>query len=227
MTDSQPPEEVPLLQSKGLTVYRGDEPLFADIDLTLSTGEILQIEGSNGSGKTTLLRVLCALAYADEGDVFWRGKNLRQHRSEFYAETLYLGHKPGIKAELSAVENLRLYLSLGQTSGQAVIDDATIEQALEAVQLSGREDLPCGVLSAGQQRRVALARLILTSARLWILDEPLTALDLEGRNMVQRILENHVIAGGSLLYTTHQALPVPGLNTRSMTMGDASMQELS
>lgn len=222
MTDTQPP----LLQSKGLTVYRGDEPLFADIDLTLSAGEILQIEGSNGSGKTTLLRVLCALAEADEGEVFWRGKNLRKHRSEFYAETLYLGHKPGIKAELSALENLRLYLSLGQNSNATAIKDAALEQALDTVHLSGRGDLPCGVLSAGQQRRVALARLVLTSAKLWILDEPLTALDLEGRNTVQRILENHVVAGGSLLYTTHQALPVAGLNTRSMTMGVASVQEI-
>ena len=223
------PDSPPLLQGQGLTVYRGDDPLFADVDLTLAAGEILQIEGSNGSGKTTLLRILCGLADADEGTILWHGRSQRSQRAEFFADTLYLGHKPGIKAGLSAIENLRLYLKLGQPApGPAAKFDARliptdenqlINNALDAVRLSGRGELPCGVLSAGQQRRVALARLLLTSAGLWILDEPLTALDIDGRQIVQGMLQDHVHAGGSLIYTTHQALPVAGLTARCLTLG--------
>ena len=209
------PEAAALLQAKSLTVYRGDDALFADIGFSVAEGDWLQIEGGNGSGKTTLLRVLCGLANADEGEVLWQGTRIQSQRSEFHADLLYLGHKTGIKAELSACENLCLY----QHSNSSAGSETAIVEALGVLGLADRADLPCGVLSAGQQRRVALARLLLSPARLWILDEPLTALDVEGRDTVQGLLEKHVSAGGALVYTTHQALPINGIATRSLRLG--------
>lgn len=203
-----------MLVAKGITVYRGDEPLFENISLSLSAGEVLQIQGSNGSGKTTLLKVLCGLILADDGVISWHGKDIGRLRNLFREQTLYLGHKPGIKFELTPVENLRVFSAV--TDG--AVDEA-IERALGKMQLSHRMHLPCSVLSAGQRRRVALARLLLGDARLWVLDEPLTALDNDGREFVVHLIESHVQAGGSCLYTTHQALPWSGIVHRSLRLG--------
>jgi len=211
-----------LLEARDLCVFRGDEPLFDDISLTLFPGQLLQIEGSNGSGKTTLLRVLCALALADAGEVFWRGKKLAGQRASFFSEVLYLGHKSGIKAELTALENLAFYQQLSVSPSadqhQVAAHNITLTQALEAVNLADKAHLPCAVLSAGQQRRVALARLLLSPARVWILDEPLTALDVAGRTTVENVMMEHVKSGGSLIYTTHQALPFHGAQSDKLSL---------
>lgn len=190
-----------LLEATGLTVYRGDEPLFEDLEFTLVAGEIVRLEGSNGSGKTTLLRILCGLAEADEGSLLWQGQALPGCASELREQTLFLGHKPGISAELTPVENLQVLCSLGRPRS---LDD--IETALYEVQLEHRLDLPCRVLSAGQRRRVALARLVLSDSLVWILDEPLTALDADGRRWLENLLIEHARHGGSVIVTTHHAL---------------------
>jgi len=210
----------PLLEAKGITVFRGDEPLFADIDVTLLRGQLLQIEGSNGSGKTTLLRILCGLALADEGEILWYGKKLSRQRAAFFSQMLYLGHKAAIKPELTAIENLAFYqrLSLSTEPDSHDNDQSNLQTALRSVNLAAQAQLPCAVLSAGQQRRVALARLLLTPASLWILDEPLTALDVDGRETVQRVLSDHVTRGGSLIYTTHQAFPFAELPSISLSL---------
>ncbi len=213
VSEATSPQRTPLVEVRGLTVFRGDDALINQLDFSLYAGEMVRIAGSNGSGKTTLMRLLCGLALADEGEILWQGKRWRPQRSAIYAQTLYLGHKPGIKAELSAVENLRLSQRLS-----GLRDDAAINTALATVALGDRADLPCAVLSAGQQRRVALARLLLQPSTLWMLDEPLTALDAEGRNIVTNLIRQHVETGGALLYTTHHELDLPGIPSRSLMM---------
>lgn len=215
------PEAEPsvLLQAADLTVWRGDYPLFESVSLHIAAGEILQIEGNNGAGKTTLLKVLCGLVLADEGDVSWRGESCRRNATAFHLETLYLGHKPGLKQELSAIENLRslvgLRTVLADDSADAALD-VRILAALEYLQVAERAELPCNVLSAGQRRRVALARLLLSDARLWILDEPMTALDQEGRDRVQSMMQQHLAQQGAIIYTTHQ--PLQGFGRRNRTL---------
>lgn len=202
-----------LLETRELTILRGDEPLFENVNLTLDAGDVLRVEGANGSGKTTLLRAVCGLIQADEGDIFWKGSRLPKNRSSFLEQTLFLGHKPGIKNELNAIENLQAYLSIGEAStGQS------IEWALGKMEISHRQHLPCGVLSAGQRRRVALARLLLEKASLWVLDEPLTSLDQSGRELVTSMVEHHANAGGAVLYSTHQSLGLKNLNSVSLRL---------
>jgi len=212
--------EEPLLQATDLTVWRGDDPLFESVAVQVAAGEIVQIAGNNGAGKTTLLKVLCGLILADEGEVTWRGQSCRRDASTFHLETLYLGHKPGLKQELSAIENLTSLLQLRSSVDPAALS-SRIRDALTQLQIAERADLPCSVLSAGQRRRVALAQLLLSSARLWILDEPLTALDTAGREWVQTMMQNHLARRGAIIYTTHQPLPGFGSRTRTLTLTGA------
>lgn len=205
----------PLLQARDLTVYRGEDPLFEGVDVAVTHGQILQIQGNNGAGKTTLLKVLCGLIIADEGDVYWRGTLCRRDPVDFNQECLYLGHKPGLKQELSAAENLRSFASL--RTDQTTTDlDYQVQNALTRLQLGDRADLPCGVLSAGQRRRVALSRLLVCPATLWVLDEPLTALDREGCELIQTMMQHHLDQQGAIIYTTHQ--PLPGFGPRNLTL---------
>lgn len=202
-----------LLEAQELTILRGDEPLFERISLVLERGEVLQIEGANGSGKTTLLRALCALVQLDDGVILWEGSDLLKNRTSFLEQSIYLGHKPGIKNELNAIENLQTYQSIGTgSSGQS------IEWALEKMEISHRQYLPCGVLSAGQRRRVALARLLLEKVTLWVLDEPLTSLDQPGRDLVASMVEHHALSGGAVLYSTHHALALKKVKSRSIRL---------
>jgi len=203
------------LQGYGLTVYRGEEPLFENVSVQVSSGEILQIEGNNGVGKTTLLKALCGLIVADEGHVEWQGQDIRRQSTGFHEHMLFLGHKPGLKPELSAVENLRSQSRLRTRAGTELLDHR-IHKALQRLQIGSRMSLPCAVLSAGQKRRVALARLLLEDVALWILDEPLTALDAEGRKLVHDMMLQHLDDGGTIVYTTHQ--PLSGFTARSRTL---------
>ncbi|HBR1080641.1 TPA: cytochrome c biogenesis heme-transporting ATPase CcmA [Klebsiella quasipneumoniae subsp. similipneumoniae] len=187
-----------MLHAERLTCIVDDRPLFAELTLSLAAGELLQVAGDNGAGKTSLLRILCGLARPESGGVSWQGQPLAKVRESFHRQLLWLGHKPGVNAALTADENLRFFFPASRLQQR--------ERALAAVGLAGYEDLPLSQLSAGQQRRVALTRLWLTDAQLWILDEPFTALDATAMETLTRRLEQHARQGGSAILTTHQPL---------------------
>ncbi len=181
---------------------RNDEPLFSNLAFSVEPGQVLQIEGRNGSGKTTLLRILCGLTLPSGGDVCWRQRTIREAYADFVNELCYVGHLPGVKGELTPLENLEFF-----RAGRQRRTDVSAEQALERLGLPFEcEEVPCRRLSAGQQRRVALARLLLTEARLWVLDEPFTALDPEGRDTVESLLAEHLAQGGLAVVTTHHEM---------------------
>jgi len=190
------------LQVIALSCERGGRPLFAPQSFTLSPGQAMQIEGDNGSGKTSLLRMVCGLAPTASGEVRWGGQAIAQVRHAFLRDLLYLGHNLGLKDELSAVENLRVASVL---AGHPVGHEQAL-QALQAQGLEARAHLPLRVLSQGQKRRVALARLHLSKARLWVLDEPFVALDTLAVHALQQVLQNHLLQDGLLLFTSHQAV---------------------
>lgn len=181
---------------------RGENRLFEGCSFTLKSGDWVQIEGHNGIGKTSLLRILAGLALPAEGEVLWNGQKIQKCREEYYTELLYLGHHAGIKPELTPWENLRFY----QKVQGLPLEDEALWHALEKVSLVGREDLPCSHLSAGQQRRVALAKLWLTKQQLWILDEPFTAIDKKGVADLITHIEQHCQNGGIVIFTSHQAV---------------------
>lgn len=189
--------------------------LFADLSFSLSPGEILQIAGPNGAGKTTLLRIIAGLSSRYEGELRWSGQDIRECRSEFQRHSHYLGHAAGMKAVLSPLDNLRWSCALrGDYSA-----DAAIFGALDKVGLAGYEYHPCMALSAGQQRRVNLARLFCTPASLWILDEPFTAIDQAGVAEIESWLAEFVAVGGMVLLTSHQPLS-PALKARMVVLGE-------
>lgn len=188
------------LELVNIACERGETRLFEGCHLTIQSGQWWQIEGHNGIGKTSLLRILAGLAVPAEGEVRWNGLPITQVREDYYAELFYLGHFAGIKPELTAWENLRYYQKLQNLP----LSDEALWNALEKVGLIGREDLPCSHLSAGQQRRVALAKLWLTPASLWILDEPFTAIDKKGVAELIAHIEQHCANGGLCIFTSHQ-----------------------
>lgn len=191
----------PLLEVRQLFCERDDRILFDNLDFHLNAGEVLQIEGTNGSGKTTLLRILCGLTSNYEGEILWRGEPRPQVREAFNRSLLYFGHQPGVKAILTPLENLQWYSAM-----HPAIDPSQILSALEMVGLRGYEDVPCHTLSAGQNRRVSLARLYLSDAPLWILDEPFTAIDKQGVAQKEALIEQHAARGGAVILTTHHEL---------------------
>lgn len=187
-----------------LCCERDERLLFRAVSFTVTSGEVVQIEGPNGSGKTTLLRILSGLTQQFEGELRWCGEPMSRATLAFRSDLFYLGHAPAVKALLTPLENLRWSLT-GETHTQ----DAMMA-ALEEVGLYGYEDVPCFSLSAGQQRRVALARLYLTKAQLWILDEPFTAIDKSGVAALESHICAHAQRGGGVILTTHHALQLPG-----------------
>ncbi|MBY5927877.1 cytochrome c biogenesis heme-transporting ATPase CcmA [Halomonas denitrificans] len=202
------------LEARQLACERDGRWLFHGLDLILGAGDVLRIEGPNGSGKTTLLKVLCGQISDVEGQVLWDGRALSKARADLLANLLYLGHAPGIKAHLTAMENLRWYQAL---AGRRC-SDRELGAALAEVGLAGFEDVGASQLSAGQQRRVTLARLVLSRHPLWILDEPFTAIDVDGVSALEQRLVEHAGRGGAVLVTTHHALAnVPGLRRLSLS----------
>ncbi|WP_301098582.1 cytochrome c biogenesis heme-transporting ATPase CcmA [Otariodibacter sp.] len=191
---------------------RGDNRLFEHCNAQISEGELWQIEGHNGIGKTSLLRIIAGLSPAAEGQVLWNNTPIFKQRSEYNADLFYLGHQVGVKPELTAWENLRFYQKI---QGLEQSDDL-LWNALDKVSLIGREELPCSSLSAGQQRRVALAKLWLTHARLWILDEPFTAIDKKGVQELIIQIEKHCDNQGIVIFTSHQSMTSDRVNKLSL-----------
>jgi heme exporter protein A len=196
-----------------LECLRGDRLLFSSLSFDLREGQILLIEGANGAGKTSLLRILAGLSRPSDGEIRWRGHGIADRRAEYCSEMTYLGHAPGLKAELSPAENLRLWLRLAGLP----LKTREVRQALDDVGLGGYEDAPTRILSAGQRQRTALARLLLSPALLWILDEPFTALDAAGLALVRVLLETHTARGGMVSLTSHQPIEVSG-NLRKLLL---------
>jgi heme exporter protein A len=190
-----------VLSTKGLYCERDERVLFSHLDFDISAGRVLQVQGSNGSGKTTLLRILSGLNGDFEGEMFWEavplGSMLEQYRSNMF----YLGHAPGINKSLTPMQNLRWFCA-----NRGFADDDAIVAALHEFGLSGYEDIPCYQMSAGQQRRVSLARLPLANAPLWILDEPFTALDRRAVADLEARIADHASSGGAVILTTHHPL---------------------
>jgi len=201
------------LEGRSLACSRGFATLFRDVSFEVGAGEWLQLRGANGSGKTTLIRCIAGLTRPDAGEIRWNGRATREAEGAFKADLLYSGHLPGIKDDLSAEENL--HVSLGLRGVEAGAD--AVRDALAEVGLGRRRQLPARRLSAGQRRRIGLARLALDAARLWALDEPLTALDDEGQALFTRLLERHLAAGGLAVVATHNDLAATP--SRVLTMG--------
>jgi heme exporter protein A len=185
------------LEAKGLSLFRGDHCLFDGIDFALGDGQMLLLRGPNGSGKTSLLRGLCGLIEFEDGELIWQGQSIRDDRQAFRAVFEWYGHKAGFKADLTAEENLDFEASLGPRKALSPRD------ALERLGLDRQRGLPVRSLSAGQQRRASLARLLLADAPLWIMDEPYTNLDADGRALVDRLLVEHLDRGGMAIVATH------------------------
>lgn len=204
------------LDARGLACERDDRWLFRELDLSVGPGEVLRIEGPNGSGKTTLLKILSGQLTDHGGELHWNGEPMRRVRTTFLANLLYLGHAPGIKAALTPLENLAWYQAL---HGERGSEDERLA-ALDAIGLRGFEDIPAAQLSAGQQRRVALARLVLMPRPLWVLDEPFTAIDRQGVVALERRLQDHARAGGGVILTTHHDLTALG-ELRSVVLGQS------
>ncbi|MDD4930315.1 MAG: cytochrome c biogenesis heme-transporting ATPase CcmA [Gallionella sp.] len=203
-----------MLEISNLACSRGDHRLFSGLSFALHPGQIMQIQGANGSGKTSLLRTLCGFIIPDEGTISWCGENVRDMGEEYFARMMYLGHLNAIKDELSALENLLISAALSGVE----LKEADAILALRRMGLKGRERLPAKVLSQGQQRRVALARLLVSNAKLWILDEPLAALDVKAVALIQELIAEHLTQQGMVIFTTHQPLDVAGMEMRSLSL---------
>jgi heme exporter protein A len=209
-----------LLQARQLFCEREERVLFARLDFSLQAGELLQIEGPNGAGKTTLMRSVTGFHQHFEGEVLWRGQPLASDREAFYAETLILGHQTGIKLPLSPTENLRWIASVRGVGLDAL--DKRIAESLDAVGLAGFEHQPAQSLSAGQKRRIALARLFIEPATLWVLDEPFSAIDKQGVSVLETLLVDHVSRGGAALIVTHHDMQLPGIRHRRLMLGQGN-----
>lgn len=201
----------PLLQFKQLGCTRDGRELFHGINFQINAGDIVQVEGPNGTGKTTLLRALTGLFPDYEGDILWQGQPLSQVRYEFLSQLLFIGHLAGVKKTLTPRENLQF---LGNLAAQCDLEQ--IDQALANVGLYGYEDMAGYQLSAGQNRRIALARLYLSQSLVWVLDEPYTALDVQGVDKLERLFESHAQKGGCVILTSHQPPQVDGLRHLSL-----------
>ncbi|MDD5250759.1 MAG: cytochrome c biogenesis heme-transporting ATPase CcmA [Rhodocyclaceae bacterium] len=195
-----------MLTAHGLTCVRGERRLFAGLDLAVGPGEWLHVRGENGAGKTSLLRLLVGLMMPAEGEIRWDGTPVAKLTDEYRRQMLFLGHHGAVKEELTTLENLHFAAALDG----AELPEREALAALHRFGLRGREELPVRFLSAGQKRRVLLARLVTRKAKLWVLDEPFTALDVKAVDMLSALIGEHLAAGGMAVLTSHQAMPIAG-----------------
>eukprot|EP00163_Fabomonas_tropica_P028435 TRINITY_DN5783_c0_g1_i1.p2 TRINITY_DN5783_c0_g1~~TRINITY_DN5783_c0_g1_i1.p2 ORF type:complete len:213 (+),score=19.25 TRINITY_DN5783_c0_g1_i1:435-1073(+) len=208
----------PLLQAVNLQCERDERLLFRNLSFSIVPGTVTRVEGPNGSGKTTLLRILAGLNDAWTGDLNWCGEPRSNVREEFQRNMLYLGHRPGIKSLLTPMENLRALMA-----ARRPMPDDVLRQALAGTGLSGFEDVPCRNLSAGQQRRVALARLLIADEPLWLLDEVFTAIDADGVKAIESLLQQRASEGGAVVVTTHHDLRMDGM--KKIVLGEGAADE--
>ncbi len=195
----------PILDVRSLTCERGERVLFKGMNFSVRPGTLVRIAGSNGAGKTTLLRLMTGLMRPLEGDITWRGIPVHKAAQDFWKELCYIGHRNGVKDDLSVLENVLINAEVASLE----VSEAQALDALDAVGLSDYIDVPAGQLSQGQRRRVALARLWLASSvTLWVLDEPFTALDVKGVARLADLIGEHVAQGGIVMLVTHQEVPL-------------------
>ncbi len=199
-----------------LSFERDDIPLFSALEAEFYSGDIVQIAGPNGAGKTTLLKVIASLLSPVEGKILWCGQPVK--KTYFLVSLLMLGHHAGIKGVLTPLENLHWYFGLnGHRLNHSAPQETLFKQALKEVGLEGYEDVQCQHMSAGQQRRSALARLYISGAPVWLLDEPFTAIDPAGVAKLESLIEKQVERGGIVLLTSHQPVSVNGLKTLNLS----------
>ena len=210
--DSERDEPEHYLEACALTCIRDDQVLFDKLSFRIDSKQVLLIEGRNGSGKTSLLRILCGLGLQDGGDVKWCGESIERLGASYHEHLAYVGHHDGIKRDLTVLENLRMAQALDRPGR------LTIDQALEKVNLWGYEDVQAHALSAGQRRRLALARLLVTANCLWILDEPFTAMDKDGIADFEQLIATHVGNGGLVVLTSHHSLNCDGTDVQRINL---------
>ena len=203
------------LKITDLSCTRGDRDLFENLNFSLQSGEVLQIAGQNGCGKTSLLRILSGLMTASAGNIFW--DNCPVNESDYKQDFIYFGHHSAIKDELTALENLQFARKLQNDNGKDLFE------ILARFTLAGFEDIPCHFLSAGQKRRVGLARLLISNCPLWILDEPFTALDKDGVKDFEQICHEHIELKGMIILTTHQSLQ--SLNATILNLNEYAVEQ--
>ncbi len=203
-----------LLRAYQLTCIREDRVLFDELSFTVNAGDLIQIEGANGAGKTSLLRLLAGLSLPYEGEVRYREQAITKCRENYYQNLTFIGHLAGVKGELTTVENLSFSLALQQDR----IDN--IDNAIERVSLTGFEDSYASHLSAGQNRRIALARLWQSTSKIWILDEPFTAIDKSGVAQLEQLFLDHVARGGAIIFTSHQELQIANHSVQRINLED-------
>src|SRR5277367_819425 len=189
------------LRVEKVHVWRGDRHVLKGVSLSLASGQLLHIRGPNGSGKTTLLRVVCGLLRPEQGEVSWNGHPISRVRLEYQAVLAYASHEPALNGDLTALENLRFAVGLKRR-----VSTQELRYSLEQTGAAACADLPARVLSAGQRRRVAMARVLAMNAPLWLLDEPFTNLDAAGTHVLTSLLQSHTEGGGSALVVAHQEL---------------------
>ena len=198
-----------LIRTENLCFERDEIKVIDPVNLELNSGDLLQVEGCNGSGKTTLLRLLTTAIKPTSGRIFYQGKKLSDCRYEYCSNIIFIGHQIALKERLTPVENLNWLSPIG-------ISQDSINRALDLVGLRDFETAPSWSLSAGQKRRVALARLIVSNAKIWFLDEPFTAIDTQGIGLMRQLIDDHVSKGGAVVFSTHQSVDMKNVRRYSL-----------
>ncbi len=197
--------------ARNVAVFRGERCLISDLTLEVVAGDIVHLVGPNGCGKTSLMRVLAGLGTPERGEVLWQGEPLASVRSACYQNIAWLGHQAGLKGDLTLLENLNFDNALRRRASVS-----RLERVLESLGLASRRDVFARGLSAGQRRRLALARVLLSDAVLWLLDEPFTNLDTEGQAFVRQMMSEHAAAGGAMIFAAHHDVEIPGASVRRL-----------
>ena len=206
---------MPQFNANNLECERHNNILFSDLTFTMKDGDLLQIDGTNGSGKSSLLQICSGLIRPSKGTIKWNNENIYEYHNNFQKDVLYLGHKNAIKSSLTIKENMKFIAALG-----GIIGDVGYTEILNTVGLSDTEELYAGNLSAGQQRRLSLTRLLMTRSKFWLLDEPFNALDKHGKRIIENIVFNHCNSGGIVIFTTHQEMEFKQYPLKSIHLGN-------